>query len=54
MLQVYECPFYDKAAGRQRLALAEELAYASRRLETRFGWSVGDARPSSAIGHRLA
>jgi CRISPR-associated endonuclease/helicase Cas3 len=41
MLRVYEYPFYDRAEGRERLALAEELAYAARRLEVRFGWAAG-------------
>lgn len=38
MLRVYEHPLYDRAAGRERLALAEELASATRRLEARFSW----------------
>jgi CRISPR-associated endonuclease/helicase Cas3 len=40
MLRVYEHPFYDQAADRERLALAEELTYAARRLEARFSWPV--------------
>ena len=41
MQRVYEYPFYDPVEARERPALAEELAYAARRLETRFGWRVG-------------
>ncbi|HDQ71117.1 MAG TPA: CRISPR-associated helicase Cas3', partial [Chloroflexi bacterium] len=41
MLRVYELSFYDRGAGRQRLALGEEMAYAARRLEDRYGWPDG-------------
>ena len=41
MLQVYERPFFDREAGRERLPLAEELAYAARRLEQKYGWPRG-------------
>jgi CRISPR-associated endonuclease/helicase Cas3 len=41
MLQVYEHPFYDRKDGCQRLALVEELAYAARRLEDKYGRSSG-------------
>lgn len=41
MLRVYEYPFFDQAEHRERLSLAEEVAYAGYQLETRFGWPVG-------------
>jgi CRISPR-associated endonuclease/helicase Cas3 len=41
MMRVYEQPFYDRETDRQRLALGEELAYAARRLEERYGWPAG-------------
>ncbi|MGC9398689.1 MAG: CRISPR-associated helicase Cas3' [Anaerolineae bacterium] len=41
MVRVYEHPFYDRREDRQRLALAEELAYAGRRLEGKYGWTQG-------------
>ena len=41
MMRVYEHPFYDREARSERLPLAEELAYAARRLEERYGWPEG-------------
>ena len=41
MLRIYEYPFYERARDRQRLALAEELAYAARRMEACFSWQAG-------------
>lgn len=41
MLRVYEHPFFDRAEGKGRLPLAEELAYAAQRLEAKHGWSEG-------------
>jgi CRISPR-associated endonuclease/helicase Cas3 len=41
MAQVYEYPFYDREEDRQRLALREELRYATHRLEEKYGWSRG-------------
>ena len=41
MLQVYEGPFFDLSEGKERLPLAEELAYAFRRLEQKYQWSEG-------------
>jgi len=41
MLRVYEQPFYDREARLERLPLAEEVAYAARRLEAKFHWPVG-------------
>ncbi len=41
MLGVYERPFFDRQAGKGRLSLAEEMAYAARRLEVKFGWPEG-------------
>ena len=41
MLRVYEHSFYDRAKGRERLALAEELAYAAHRLEKKWNWQEG-------------
>jgi CRISPR-associated endonuclease/helicase Cas3 len=41
MVRVYQYPFYDRTEDRQRLALSEELAYAGRRLEGKYGWTQG-------------
>lgn len=41
MLRVYRHPFYDPATRKQRLALAEELAYVALRLEQRYSWPPG-------------
>jgi len=41
MVRVYEQPFFDRAAGKERLSLAEEMAYAARRLEEKHGWPPG-------------
>jgi hypothetical protein len=41
MMRVYEHPFYDREARRERLPLVEELAYAARRLEKRYDWPEG-------------
>jgi len=41
MLGVYGHPFYDQEEDCQRLALGEELAYAARHLEDRYGWRHG-------------
>lgn len=41
MLHVFKYPFFDPVARQERLALAEELAYASSRIEARFGWAQG-------------
>lgn len=41
MLRVYRNPFYDQRAQKERLALREELAYAARRLEEKYGWPDG-------------
>jgi len=41
MLQAYDQPFYDRDKERERLPLAEELAFAARRLEGKHGWPPG-------------
>jgi len=41
MLRAYEHPFFDRAEGKERLPLAEELAYAAQRLEAKHGWPEG-------------
>ncbi len=41
MLRVYESPFYDRTAQKERLPLKEELAYAARRLEGKYDWQAG-------------
>lgn len=41
MLRVYEHPFFDQTEGKERLPLAEELAYAAHYLEARHGWPEG-------------
>lgn len=41
MTRVYRYPFFDQQTGKQRPALAEELAHAARRLEERMGWLPG-------------
>lgn len=41
MLQVYEQPFRDREKDGERPALAEESAYAARRLEQKYGWPAG-------------
>ncbi|MGC9400640.1 MAG: CRISPR-associated helicase Cas3' [Anaerolineae bacterium] len=41
MLQVYEHPFWDHAAGKQRLPLQQEIAYVSRHIEAQYGWEPG-------------
>jgi len=41
MTRAYERVFFDQGARKERLPLAEELAYAARRLEARFRWPPG-------------
>ncbi|MBN1813834.1 MAG: CRISPR-associated helicase Cas3' [Anaerolineae bacterium] len=41
MLRVYWHAFYDRRRDRERLALSEEMAYAARRLEEKWGWQAG-------------
>jgi CRISPR-associated endonuclease/helicase Cas3 len=41
MVRVYEHPLYDRGEDEDRLALAEELAYAASRLESKHGWPAG-------------
>lgn len=41
MLRVYGYPIYDREAQKERLSLAEELAYAAQRLESNYGWPAG-------------
>jgi CRISPR-associated endonuclease/helicase Cas3 len=41
MTRVYSQPFFDNERGRGRLPLAEELAYAARRLEQKHKWPSG-------------
>jgi len=41
MTRVYEQSFFDREKRRERLPLAEEMEYAARRLEVKFGWPEG-------------
>lgn len=41
MRRIYENHFYDQTAQKERLPLKEELAYAARRLEEKYGWPAG-------------
>ncbi|MBW1928104.1 MAG: CRISPR-associated helicase Cas3' [Deltaproteobacteria bacterium] len=47
MLGAYEHPFFDRDKGVERLPLAQELGYAARRMEQKYGWPAGTL-------HRLA
>ncbi|MBW2349470.1 MAG: CRISPR-associated helicase Cas3' [Deltaproteobacteria bacterium] len=41
MLGAYEHPFFDRDKGVERLPLAQELSYAARRIEQKYGWPAG-------------
>jgi len=41
MLGIYDHPFFDQDKGVERLPLAQELGYAARRMEQKYGWPAG-------------
>ncbi len=41
LMHVYEYPYYDREKRKERLPLAEEMAYAARRMEEKYKWPPG-------------